>query len=523
MKRKYLILTLFLAAALSLCFSQALADSGRIVTPGGKLNMRVSPKKNAKLAGYVPNHELVEVEEVGESWTQIVYKGKTGYVMNEYIRVSSQLPGLTVYPDEGIALLREDAGSDSPVIRPIGGCEAVEVEALEGEYALVHAGEDTGYLPVSALSYQHTQPPEALSWISQGGMMAEAAPLYAQADEKSISIGHMPAGEIVSVSAVQKDFCLVTGPGGCGFAPVSSVSLIGPEDSEEETGSLTQGEALEKAEKTLSKKFKAFDEDPLYYQIAPLDEQDGLQGPLYLCGFFNDEDQYCYAALVHAESGEVVFTADYRAFALPSDNIHLLPHGEASLTLSADSLMAGEILDIEVIAWTTHECRYTLHREGKRLFSGEATDHFEASWLAQQEGEYTLTVEITDQEGYTQTLSEDFTVSGEADRGLKDIYSQKDGSWLDVAYRKSNMDKSGCAIFALSHALNRMGHTGDDILPQNLADTFSLCLTEDGTNNERLLRDASEIYGFKTARDLIESEKTIKKRLQEGCLFSFSV
>lgn len=102
-----------------------------------------------------------------------------------------------------------------------------------------------------------------------------------------------------------------------------------------------------------------------------------------------------------------------------------------------------------------------------------------------------------------------------------------DGEWTKIIYHKKtgyiNLDQSGCAIYALSHALNRMGETDDDIHPTRLAKTFSLCLTADGTNNERLLREASEIYPFTTARDLIENKKKIAQLLQDGCMFSFSV
>ena len=103
------------------------------------------------------------------------------------------------------------------------------------------------------------------------------------------------------------------------------------------------------------------------------------------------------------------------------------------------------------------------------------------------------------------------------------VYSQKDGWWADKAYRESNLQKSGCAVFTLSSALYRLGVTGEDMLPDQLAITYAQCLTSTGTNNERLLREAGKVYNFKTQSELIESQKKIVSLLGEGCLFSFAI
>jgi hypothetical protein len=48
------------------------------------------------------------------------------------------------------------------------------------------------------------------------------------------------------------------------------------------------------------------------------------------------------------------------------------------------------------------------------------------------------------------------------------LYSQSDGFWKDQPYRHSTLEHSGCAIFALSHALQLLGYETEEILPQNL-------------------------------------------------------
>ncbi|MBQ8536520.1 MAG: hypothetical protein IJ461_03840 [Clostridia bacterium] len=518
-----LVIYIYILAAFLCLPALAYGDSARVVTPGGKLNMRKSPKANAKLAAYIPNHSLVEVEEVGQEWSQIVYNSKSGYVKTEFLRIASQLPGQTVYADKGTLLLMEEADAASPIIRPISGLEAIEVLALEENYALACVGEDTGYVAVSGLSYQHQEPAAQMEWISQPGLITEACPLRAGTAASDKIIGTLALGDEVTVTIVEGDYCLVLSDLGCGYAPTAAICLTGPEDSEDTLDGLTPMEAVSQGMNALKKEFKAFDDEPLYYQIAVIHGQNGLEEPLYACGFFNDQNQYLYGAWVNASTKKVAFLASYSGFAIPSDNVHLLPAGEAALALSANSLPVGGILDVTVTAWTNHQCQYTLYKDGKEIFSGEVTDHFEASYRPRSAGVYTLTVTIEDRDGVSVSVSEEFTVQGEVSNVPLAVYSQKDGWWLDKQYRKSNLDQSGCAIFALSHALNRLGVTSQDALPAQLAQTFSLCLTADGTNNERLLREASQIYGFETARDLIESKKKIGQLLQEGCMFSFSV
>ena len=51
--------------------------------------------------------------------------------------------------------------------------------------------------------------------------------------------------------------------------------------------------------------------------------------------------------------------------------------------------------------------------------------------------------------------SADFTVTEGETPPLSPVYSQRDGWWENVPYRKSNLSHSGCAIFTLSHALQR--------------------------------------------------------------------
>lgn len=103
------------------------------------------------------------------------------------------------------------------------------------------------------------------------------------------------------------------------------------------------------------------------------------------------------------------------------------------------------------------------------------------------------------------------------------IYSQFSGLWKDEKYGSSTLEQSGCAIFALSHALERLGFEGDSITPQALAKKYAFCLRDGGTINSTLIGNAGDDFGYKTRFDLYQDLPTIRTRLEQGALFSFAV
>lgn len=516
-----------LAAALMMCLPLlSLAEPARVVTPGGKLNMRKSDNEKAKIVTDVPNQAMVEVEEIGETWSRIVYKKKTGYVKTEFLRIPSLLVGKTVYADEGAVLLRREAREDAPIVDVAGSQEPVEVLQAEGEWLQVRRGEISGYAEAAQFSYQLEQPSGKADWMWEEGTLTQNTPLLREPDASAEKIAGLSAGKSVEVTVTDGKYCLVVTAAGCGYVPVSRVCLKGAEDTGEKLAGMTPAAAAEAAAAALKKAYpKAFKQNQLYYQVEALAQKDGIAGPLYRCGFYDEQDRYLFAALVRPKDKAVPLTAAYAGFAAPvKEEEKLLPEGEVALTLSGDSLQVGDALDITVGAWTRHQCAYTLEKEGRQIAKTEPGRHFAAAYRIREAGAYTLTVTVTDDKGLSVSAEAAFRAEGE--RGLtplSDVYSQKDGWWDTVAYRKSTMEHSGCAIFALSHALKRMGRTGEETLPENLAKAYALCLTPEGTNNERLITTAARDFGFKTQRLLIQDPKQIVSLLRGGTLFSFRV
>ncbi|MBQ9262646.1 MAG: SH3 domain-containing protein [Clostridia bacterium] len=508
----------FLALALVLCATFASAETARVVTPGGKLNMRKADNEKSKIVTDVPNKALVEVEEVGDVWSKITYKKKTGYVKTSFLKMASQLVGKRVYADEGTLYLLTEPDASAAIAAPVGCQHPVTVISVEGDWAKVSCGETTGYVESSRFSYQLEQPNGKADWISEPAVVAADCVMRLRKDVSSDAVATLTPGQAVIVTVIDGDSCLVIAESGCGYAPIGSIRLNGTEDGTAATAAVTA------AQTALKKNFKAFAKEKLYEQVETIEGIDGIGDPLYKCGFYNEKDQYVYAALVDQASGNVVFTASYASFAEPLSQSALLKEGDAEIEISADSLAVGEVLDITVRAWTNYQCQYSLTCNGRQMAGGTAGRHFTASFRPKEAGAYQLAVTVRDEGGQAATLTRDFTVSAqETVESGENVYSQKDGWWDAVAYRKSTMEHSGCAIFALSHALHRMGVTGENTLPQALCKTYALCLTPEGTNNERLITTAGKDFGFKTQRQLIDNEKEIKKLLQAGNLFSFSV
>ena len=103
------------------------------------------------------------------------------------------------------------------------------------------------------------------------------------------------------------------------------------------------------------------------------------------------------------------------------------------------------------------------------------------------------------------------------------LYSQQDGWWADKAYKNSDLQRSGCAIFTLSHALQLLGFEGENTLPENLAVTYAACLYEGGTVNDALIGRAARDFGFKTRYELYKNKAEILGKARNGAVFSFAI
>ncbi len=204
---------------------------------------------------------------------------------------------------------------------------------------------------------------------------------------------------------------------------------------------------------------------------------------------------------------------------------------EVSVSFTPANPRVGDYVDVQVTCSRegAQSVRYTLSTEEETVFKGEEDSHFTASFRPRTEGAHTLTVTVVYGKKDEEQASVTVPVAGEAPVQAGDdiVYSQKDGWWHDKPYSKTHkrsVEKAGCALFALSHALQRMGHTGDEVQPDALAARYTkMYIPNRGTDNERLLKTAGEDFGFETHGDLVESEAELKSWFAQGSYFSFSI
>ena len=207
---------------------------------------------------------------------------------------------------------------------------------------------------------------------------------------------------------------------------------------------------------------------------------------------------------------------------------------ETTVTFSPENPKMGEYVDVTVTPGREGAVgvRYELSTPQGTVFKDkekEFTKHYTASFRPREETKYTLTAIISYGKKDVETVSVTIPVSGSVpvQEGPDVLYSQKDGWWHDKVYSKKHhrsLEKAGCAIFTLSHALQHMGVTGDEVLPDKLGTKYSGMYIEGrGTDNERLLMTAGEQFGFQTHHDLVESEKELALWLKRGDRFSFMI
>ena len=206
---------------------------------------------------------------------------------------------------------------------------------------------------------------------------------------------------------------------------------------------------------------------------------------------------------------------------------------EVEITFTPEHPRLGDYVDVTVTPGREGALgvRYTLATPEETVCKEkEATEHYTASFRPREEAEYTLTATVVYGKKDEESASITIPVSGTApvQAGPDVVYSQKDGWWHSVIYRPKKpvetLEKGGCAIFSLSHILQRLGFSGEDVLPENLCVKNSrFYIPGRGTDNPGLILQASKDYGFTTQEDLIETEKGVADCLKRGDLLTFMI
>ena len=211
---------------------------------------------------------------------------------------------------------------------------------------------------------------------------------------------------------------------------------------------------------------------------------------------------------------------------------------EVKITCTPENPRVGDYVDVTVVPDRDgyQEITWELLYDGEKSItykpvnnSKETKLRLNASFRPRKECTCTLRVTAVYSRKDKEISEITIPVSGFApgQEGPEVIYSQKDGWWYKKWYSKANgrdLQKSACAIFTLSHALQRMGYTDESVLPEALGKTYSYFYRPgEGTNNSGLIAKAAEVYDFTTQKDLMRSVKEITASLKQGDLLTFSI
>ena len=206
--------------------------------------------------------------------------------------------------------------------------------------------------------------------------------------------------------------------------------------------------------------------------------------------------------------------------------------GETSVSFTPLFPRVGDYVDVNVTtdSGSVKGIRYHLSLDGEKIFSSrKAESRTATSFRPRKEGVYTLEVTVLLPANRTETTSIAIPVSGSApvQRGADIIYSQMDGWWRQVLYTGSHahtLESSGCAVFTLSHALQRLGLKGDEVLPDRLVGPFGQYYSEGlGARSEALFTQAGLRFGYETAHRLVTAEDEIVSFLARGDLFTLGI
>ena len=210
---------------------------------------------------------------------------------------------------------------------------------------------------------------------------------------------------------------------------------------------------------------------------------------------------------------------------------------EAKLTFSPEHPKKGEYVDVTVtpdregvqsVTWQLSTSEGVINIKDKNKKKDNKI-HLIGSFRPREETEYTLSVTLSYGKKDKETVSVTIPVSGEApaQEGADVVYSQKDGWWHKTIYCKDpyeTLERGGCAIFSLSHILQRYGVTGEEVQPAVLASKSSrFYIKNRGTDNEGLINKNAETYGFITQAELITTEREAVQCLRRGDLFTFGI
>ena len=421
-----------------------------------------------------------------------------------------------VETEKGSLNVRSKANAKSTVVSKVPNGSRVEVLETKGDWTRIEYNGKKGYVKSSFLK---DEPPESTSEeagevlvIQEGGYarivtQSGALNVRKKADSKSVVVTQVPNGARVELVEATLQWSSIVYQGKTGYVQTQYLAL----DSQMIGSTVYPDGAylyVRKEESALSQSVTAVcASQPM--TILEIGEQ---------------------WVRVSCQNGEGAAIEGYVSMADISQwretpAVAAQTPVYAQLELSKDALRLGEELDAVARGEEGASCAVRVLRDGKVVMDARTVASGAAfSYRPRKSGVYQMELIVRRADGASIGYEARFTVEeGSTDAEAPEVYSQKDGWWLDKKYSRSNLDQSGCAIFALSHALQRLGKASEKTVPDALARTYPMYLAESGTVTSNLLAAAGRDFGFSTDKDKLYDAGKIAQRFEEGAVFSFAI
>lgn len=301
----------------------ALAEPGIINTGGGTVNFRKAPEDRAKIITRIKNRTMIEVLNHSDGWYHVSYEGKEGFIKEPFVQVLSESIGKDIYSNGSTIFLYDSKDEQSKIIGMLNAQQSMTIESIDSEWAFVSTGSIKGYTQTAQIDQFNEAPADSVSreWVE--GILQADIILYSEPDNQSDILSTWSRGQGVSVYSYNKKWSLVQilDEGVCGFAKKTSVQL-NPMPAQKKMVDDSQFIAPAKAESIAVKalkKYSGFNPGVLTCSQDIALSTDGIRGPMYRFNYTNSKGQYLYAAYIHANTGEVLYTGDYSAFIAKQD------------------------------------------------------------------------------------------------------------------------------------------------------------------------------------------------------------
>ena len=225
-----------------------------VITDGGSLNLRSAATESAHVVITIPNGALVRVLLSSPSWSQVYYRGYTGYVITSYLRSSETAPGpavtatyapaptaqntymtAQVKTSGGSLNLRESASASARVLTGIPNGAFVTVTAYQSDWCAVVYGTYRGYVMTGYLQITSIQTPSSVTATpapqpSYSGISARVTGgslnLRQQPSPGSQVLTVLPNGAVLSVTLYGSVWCRVLYGGLDGYVMTKYLDIL---------------------------------------------------------------------------------------------------------------------------------------------------------------------------------------------------------------------------------------------------------------------------------------------------------